>query len=117
MLSTSALSITDSFADLIDYQDEKDNNQDATKDIPNSKLRIIITEKLVNGRLQVLHYALVADFSDDDEGNDKYISFMNYSLNPEMGKNIKFLQIEELVINSEKPDECNQEFRNSILVI
>lgn len=101
MLSTSLLSITNSFAELIDYQDGKDDNQDIQKDIPNSRLKIILTEKLVNGRLQV-RYALTADFSDDDEVNNKYISFMNYGLNPEMGKNIKFPQIGELAINLEK---------------
>ena len=100
MLSTSPLSITNSFADFIDYQDAKNNNQDTTKDVPNSRLRIILTEKLVNGRLQLQHYTLTSDFSNDDEEDDKCIFFMNYGLNPEMGKNIKFLQIGELAINS-----------------
>jgi len=52
MLSTSPLSITYSFVDLNDYQ--------------NSRLRIILTEKLVNGKLKVQHYALLDDFSSDD---------------------------------------------------
>ena len=50
-----------------------------------------------------------------DEGNVIAISFMNYSLkNPEMGQNIKFLQVGELTIKSEKSINSNQEFRNSI---
>ncbi len=49
------------------------------------------------------------------EGNVNIIFFMNSSLkNPEVGQNIKFLQIGELNINSEKPISSNQEFRNSI---
>ena len=52
MLSTSQLSITYSSVDLNDYQ--------------NSRLRIILTEKLVNGKLKVQHYALLDDFSGDD---------------------------------------------------
>jgi len=52
MLSTSPLSITYSFADLNDYE--------------NSRLRIILTEKLVNGKLVVQHFALLDDFSSDD---------------------------------------------------
>lgn len=50
-----------------------------------------------------------------DEENVIAISFMNYSLkNPEMGQNIKFLQVGELTIKSEKSINSNQEFRNSI---
>ena len=50
-----------------------------------------------------------------DEENVIAISFMNYSLkNPEMGQNMKFLQVGELTIKSEKSINSNQEFRNSI---
>ena len=50
-----------------------------------------------------------------DEDNVIAISFMNYSLkNPEMGQNIKFLQIREFSIKSEKSISSDQEFRNSI---
>ena len=66
MLSASPLSVTYSFADLSDYQDEKDNNPDVQKNIQNSRLRIILTEKLVNGKLQVQHYTLSDDFSEND---------------------------------------------------
>ena len=65
MLSASPLSVIYSFADLSDYQDEKDDNPDVPKNIQNSRLRIILTEKLVNGKLQVRHYALPDDFSGD----------------------------------------------------
>jgi len=66
MLSASPLSVTYSFADLSDYQDEKDNNPDVQKNIQNSRLRIILTEKLANGKQELQHYALPDDFSDDD---------------------------------------------------
>ena len=51
------------------------------------------------------------------ETNDEnifVISFMN-SGNPEMGQNLKILQIEEQA-NSEKPVDSNQEFKKSISV-
>jgi len=67
MLSASPLSVTYSFADLSDYQDEKANNLDVTKNIQNSRLRIILTEKLSNGKLEVQHFALPDDISDDDK--------------------------------------------------
>ena len=51
MLSTSPLSVTYSFVDLNDYQ--------------NSRLRIILTEKLVSGKMQVRHHDLPDDFSGD----------------------------------------------------
>jgi len=65
MLSASPLSVTYSFADLGYYQDEKDDNPDAQKNIQNSRLRIILIEKLVNGKLQVRHHGLPDDFSGD----------------------------------------------------
>jgi len=66
MLSTSPLSITYSFADLTDYHDDKDDNPDVSKNVQNSRLRIISTAKLVNGKPEVQHFALPDDFSDDD---------------------------------------------------
>jgi len=66
MLSASPLSITYIFADLSDYLDEKDSNPDVPKDIQNSRLRIILTEKLAKGKLEVRHYALLGNFLDDD---------------------------------------------------
>ena len=49
MLSTSPLSVTYSFTDLGDHQ--------------NSRLRIILSEKLVNGKLKIRYFTLSADFS------------------------------------------------------
>jgi len=161
MLGASPLSVTYSFADI-------ENNQ-------NERIGVILTEEVVNGKLQVRHYALPDDITEDDiqrrlsfegqpsswayvnyhtyqsgivifdgkaskvgenlwkisandvmdktvsdedfsyrvvfsgkaveidEENVIAISFMNYSLkNPEMGQNIKFLQIGEFSIKSEK---------------
>jgi len=175
MLGASPLSVTYSFADMKNNQKEK--------------LGVILTEEIVNGKLEVRHYALpdnttkediqrrlsfegqtsswayvnyqvyhsgiiifdgkaskvgdnlwkistndvidqtVTDedlsyrvvFSgkavETDEENVIAISFMNSSLkNPEMGQNIKFSQIGELTIISEKPISSNQEFRNSTWV-
>ncbi len=65
MLSASPLSVTYSFADS-DYYDNKDDNPDVQKNTQNSRLRIISTAKLVNGKPEVQHYALPDDFSDDD---------------------------------------------------
>ncbi len=173
MLGASPLSVTYSFADI-------ENNQ-------KERLGVILTEEVVNGKLEVRHYALpdditkediqrrlsfegdtsswayvnyqayhsgivifdgkaskvgenlweistndVMDKTDEDfsyrvvfsgkvveidEENVIAIFFMNSSLkNPEMEQNMKFLQIEELTIKSEKPINFNQEFRNSIWV-
>ncbi len=175
MLGASPLSVTYSFADIQDNQKER--------------IGVILTEEVVNGKLQVRHYALPDDITEDDiqrrlsfegqttswayvnyhtyhsgivifdgkaskvgenlweistndvmdktvsdenfsyrvifsgkavetdEENVISISFMNYSLkNPEMGQNVKFLQVGELTIKSEKSINANQEFRNSIWV-
>jgi hypothetical protein len=52
-----------------------------------------------------------------DKENVFAISFINsIAKNPEMTQNVKLLQIEESVINSEKSIGSNQEFRNSISV-
>ena len=63
MLSTTPLSVTYAFADLNNYQDEEKDTPDVPKNIKNSRLRIIFTEKLANGKLGVQHYALPDDFS------------------------------------------------------
>lgn len=213
MLCSSPLSVTYSFADIEDDQeDEKEqNNPKVEKSTQKDRLRVILTEKVVNGKLEVRHYALPDDTTEEDmqrtlsfedqtlgwayvnykayhsgivlfdgkaskvgenlweistngalnlvdrqfdlelsgksngsnavmhetasdedlsyrvifsgkveetdEGNTNFISFINSSLkNPEMGQNIKFLQIIELNINSEKSISSNQEFRDSISV-
>jgi len=174
MLGASPLSVTYSFANIQDNQKER--------------IGVILTEEVVNGKLEVRHYALpdnttkediqrrlsfegqtsswayvnyhvyhsgiiifdgkaskVGDnlweistndlidqtvpdedlsyrvvFSgkavETDEENVIAISFMNSSLkNPEIGENMKFSQIGELIIISEK-SSSNQEFRNSTWV-
>ncbi len=213
MLSASPLSVTYSFADIEDNQEEEkaQNNRKAEKSTQKERLGVILTEKVVNGKLEVRHYALPDDTTEEDmrrtlsfegqtlgwayvnykayhsgiilfdgkaskvgenlwgiftngalnlvdrqfdleldgksngsnaviyetisdedlsyriifsgktaetdEVNVMVISFINSSLkNPEMGQNIKFLQIGELNISSEKPISSNQEFRNSISV-
>ena len=175
MLGASPLSVTYSFADI-------ENNQ-------KEGLGVLLTEEIVNGKLEVRHYALPDNTTEEDmqrrlsfegqtsswayvnyqvyhsgiiifdgkaskvgdnlweistndvidqtvtdedlsyrivfsgkavetdEENVIAISFMNSSLkNPEMGQNIKFSQIGELTIISEKPISSNQEFRNSTWV-
>ncbi len=214
MLGASPLSVTYSFADTGDNQEDKKGQNDpkSEKSIKKEKQRAILTEKVVNGKLKVQHYALPDDITEEDmqrmlsfegqtsgwayvnykayhsgivlfdgkaskvgenlweistngvlnleerqfdlessgKSNDSHvvmhkvasdedlsyrvvfsgkiaesdkeniiaISFMNSSLkNPEMGQNIKFLQIGELATNSEKSVVSNQEFRNSISAI
>jgi hypothetical protein len=167
MLGASPLSVTYSFA-------ENESNQ-----VENREFRAILTEKVVDGKLQVNQYSLPEKFSEDDlkrmlssdgqiswayvnykmyqsgiilfdgkvskigenlweisieddfskdlsynivfsgkiaemdKENVFAISFMNsIAKNPEMAQNVKLLQIEESVINSEKSIGSNQEFRN-----
>jgi hypothetical protein len=55
--------------------------------------------------------------SETDEANVFEIFFVNLvTKNLELGENIKFPQIEELIINSEKSIESNQEFKNMVLI-
>ena len=167
MLGASPLSVTYSFA-------ENESNQ-----VENREFRAILTEKVVDGKLQVNQYSFPEKFSEDDlkrmlssdgqiswayvnykmyqsgiilfdgkvskigenlweisieddsskdlsynivfsgkiaemdKENVFAISFMNsIAKNPEMAQNVKLLQIEESVINSEKSIGSNQEFRN-----
>ena len=68
MLGASPLSVTYSFADLEDnQQDEKrQNNPEAEKNFHKVRLEAILTEKVVNGKLEVRHYALPDDITEDD---------------------------------------------------
>jgi hypothetical protein len=211
MLGASPLSVTYSFADMEDSQeDEKGQNNPKAENNQKKRLGAILTEKVVNGKLEVRHYALPDDITEEDmqrtlfleghisdwayvnykayhsgiilfdgkaskigenlweistndmlnldpqfdlessvKSNGSYavmhetasdedlsyrvifsgkiaetdeenvivISFMNSSLkNSEIGQNIKFQQIGQLSINSEKSISSNQEFRNSISV-
>lgn len=212
MLGASPLSVTYSFADTGDNQEDKKGQNDpkSEKSIKKERLKAILTEKVVNGKLKVQHYALPDDTTEEDmqrmlsfegqtsgwayvnykayhsgivlfdgkaskvgenlweistngvsilgerqsdlessgKSNDSHVvmyetasdedlsyrvvfsgkvtetdeenviamSFMNSGLNPEIDQNIKFLQIGELTIKSEKSINSNQELRNSISV-
>lgn len=213
MLGASPLSVTYSFADIEDYKvnEKQQNNIKAEESTQKKRLDTILTERVVNGKLEVRHYALPDDITEEDmqrtlsvegqasswayvnykvyhsgiilfdgkaskvgenlwgistngmlnlvdgqfnlelsgKSNDSYtvmheiasdeglnyriifsgkiveideeneivISFMNFiQKNPEWGQNIKFLQIGELNINSEKPIISTQEFRDSVWV-
>lgn len=64
MLGTSPLSVSYSFADF------EENN---SEHLENKRLEVILTEKIVNGKLQIQQYSLPDGFSDDDM--DRIISF------------------------------------------
>ena len=64
MLGASPLSVTYSFADSEDNQDKKEQKE--STESKKERLRAILTEKIVNGKLEVRHYALPDDVSDKD---------------------------------------------------
>ena len=64
MLGASPLSVTYSFADTEDNQDKKEQKE--STESKKERLRAILTEKIVNGKLEVRHYALPDDVSDKD---------------------------------------------------
>lgn len=67
MLGTSPLSVTYSFADIKDNKEkimEKDGS--ILKNIQNEEFEVILTEKIVDGKLEVQHYALTNDISSED---------------------------------------------------
>jgi len=68
MLSASPLSVTYSFADIEDSQEEEktQNNRKAEKSTQKVRLSVILTEKVVNGKLEVRHYALPDDTTEED---------------------------------------------------
>jgi len=209
MLGASPLSVAYSFGE--DYQgEERKDTQNAEKILKKSRLSVILTEKIVNGSLEVQHYTIPEGLSEEDkqrilsfeseilgwayvnykayhagiilfdgkatkvgenmweistndilkirdrelnlEFSEKYnnsdkvmndsasdtdlsykiifsgkitetehedvliTSFINSGLNFETSQNIKFSQIGETTINSEKSIIVNQDFRNLILV-
>jgi len=66
MLGTSPLSITYSFGE--DYQGEqRKDTQYAEKTLKKGRLSIILTEKIVNGRLEVQHYTVPEGLSEEDK--------------------------------------------------
>ena len=64
MLSTSPLSVSYSFADF------GENDSELLK---NKRLGVILTEKVVNGKLQIQQYSLPDEFSDNDK--QRMVSF------------------------------------------
>jgi len=87
MLGASPLSVTYSFADLEEYQkDEKrQNNPEVEKNTHEVRLEAILTEKVVNGKLEVRHYALPDDITEEDmqrmlsfEGQTSGWAYVNY---------------------------------------
>lgn len=67
MLGASPLSVTYSFADTEDNQGKKEQiEKNAENQFKKERLRAILTEKIVNGKLEVRHYALPDDISDKD---------------------------------------------------
>ncbi len=87
MLGASPLSVTYSFADIEDDQEDKkrQNNPKAEKNIQKDRLGAILTEKVVNGKLEVRHYALPDDITEKDmqrvlstEGQTSGWAYVNY---------------------------------------
>ena len=68
MLGTSPLSVTYSFADLGDYQEDKkeQNSAKTSKSIQKERLGAILTEKIVDGKLKVQHYELPDNATEED---------------------------------------------------
>ncbi len=87
MLGASPLSVTYSFADIEDDHEDKkrQNNPKAEKNIQKDRLGAILTEKVVNGKLEVRHYALPDDITEKDmqrvlstEGQTSGWAYVNY---------------------------------------
>jgi len=89
MLGASPLSVTYSFADIEDYQvDEKQQNNIKAEESTQKKIRdTILTEKVVNGKLEVRHYALPDNITEEDmqrtlsfEGQTSSWAYVNYKV-------------------------------------
>ena len=68
MLSASPLSVTYSFADIEDNQEGKigQNDSKVPKSTQEERTRAILTEKIVNGKLEVRQHALPDAISEED---------------------------------------------------
>lgn len=87
MLGTSPLSVTYAFADTKDDQDKMiENNGNILKNTQNEEFEVILTEKIVNGKLEVQHYALPNNISSEDmqrssfEGQISSWAYVNYDV-------------------------------------
>jgi len=87
MLGASPLSVTYSFADIEDNQEDKkeQDNSKTEKSTQKNRLGVILTEKVVNGKLEVRHYALPDDTTEEDmqrtlsiEGQTSGWAYVNY---------------------------------------
>ena len=86
MLGASPLSVTYSFAEIEDYQEEKEKNAEmVSKNTKKEGFRAILIEKVVNGKLEVQHYALPNDLSEGDmqripsfDGQTSGWAYVNY---------------------------------------
>jgi len=87
MLSASPLSVTYSFADIEYNQEGKivQNDSKVLKSTQEERKRAILTEKIVNGKLEVQQYALPDDISKEDlqrmlslEGQISDWAYVNY---------------------------------------
>lgn len=88
MLGTSPLSVTYSFAEIEDNQEDK-RKQDDDPNTENSRKkgesRTILTEKIINGKLKLQHYVLPNDIIESDmhrilsfEGQISSWAYVNY---------------------------------------
>ena len=67
MLSASPLSVTYSFADIENGQDKIGENSSKFPKIPQEdRTRLILSEKIVNGKLEVCQYVVPGDISKED---------------------------------------------------
>ena len=80
MLGTAQLSVNYSFAEIDENQVLKDK-----EDLKKERLRAILTEKIVDGKLQVQRYSLPEDTSEEDlqrilsfEGHSTGWAYVNY---------------------------------------
>jgi len=73
MLASSPLSITYSFGEDNQVENEKDT-QKIEKILKKGRLSVILTEKIVNGRLEVQHYSVPEGLSEEDK--QRMISFV-----------------------------------------
>ena len=86
MLGASPLSVTYSFAEIEDNQGDKmRQNETKTDNSKKERLGAILTEKIVNGKLEVQHYALPNDITEEDmhrilsfEGQTSGWAYVNY---------------------------------------
>ena len=86
MLGASPLSVTYSFADMEDDQGNKMMQNDAKMfdSTQNEEFEVVLTEKIVNGKLEVQHYTLSDDISKEDmhsvsfEGEISSWVYVNY---------------------------------------